>query len=38
MRIHFLCLVVLMIDLDLCLIVSVLRGLYRNYDLINYFL
>jgi hypothetical protein len=30
--------VMLMIDLDLCLIVGVLRVLSRNYALINYFL
>jgi hypothetical protein len=38
MRIHLLCLVVFMIDLDLCLSVSVLWGLSRNDALISYFL
>jgi hypothetical protein len=38
MRIHLLCLVVFMIDLDLCLSVGVLRGLSHNDGLIIYFL
>jgi hypothetical protein len=38
MRICLLCLVMLMIDLDLCLSVVVLCGMSHNDALINYFL